>query len=211
MDIQKRIDELSAQTDELTRAKLPTRRQLRVIGSRDSVFLRNTKRKADTLGIPCEFYDVCQYYDAIVVDQETRQVPHLPAEADIDHSCSEGLSCVAEAVLMLLHDSDYVWGEHIVIVGRGHAVQGLPERLLYGGATVSIVHTGTPNKFDVISRADVVIYATPAFDEPIYYCTPGMVIDLGNVVPEPELFSCPYTNRIGKLTVSILLNRFVNN
>lgn len=35
-----------------------------------------------------------------------------------------------------------------------------------------------------------------------------VVIDLGNSVPHPDRFNCPYVNRIGQLTVSVLLNRF---
>lgn len=35
-----------------------------------------------------------------------------------------------------------------------------------------------------------------------------LVIDLGNSVPHPDRFNCPYVNRIGQLTVSVLLNRF---
>lgn len=34
------------------------------------------------------------------------------------------------------------------------------------------------------------------------------LIDLGNSVPHPDRFNCPYVNRIGQLTVSVLLNRF---
>lgn len=38
--------------------------------------------------------------------------------------------------------------------------------------------------------------------------TRDLVIDLGNSVPHPDRFNCPYVNRIGQLTVSVLLNRF---
>lgn len=42
----------------------------------------------------------------------------------------------------------------------------------------------------------------------ISYNTRDLVIDLGNSVPLPDFFNCPYVNRIGQLTVSVLLNRF---
>lgn len=42
----------------------------------------------------------------------------------------------------------------------------------------------------------------------ISYNTRDLVIDLGNSVPHPDRFNCPYVNRIGQLTVSVLLNRF---
>lgn len=40
------------------------------------------------------------------------------------------------------------------------------------------------------------------------YNTRDLVIDLGNSVPHPDRFNCPYVNKIGQLTVSVLLNRF---
>lgn len=55
---------------------------------------------------------------------------------------------------------------------------------------------------------DVVIYATPTITKDISYNTRDLVIDLGNSVPHPDRFNCPYVNRIGQLTVSVLLNRF---
>lgn len=42
----------------------------------------------------------------------------------------------------------------------------------------------------------------------VYFPTRDLVIDLGNSVPHPDRLNCPYVNRIGQLTVSILLNRF---
>lgn len=42
----------------------------------------------------------------------------------------------------------------------------------------------------------------------ISYNTRDLVIDLGNSVPHSDRFNCPYVNRIGQLTVSVLLNRF---
>lgn len=42
----------------------------------------------------------------------------------------------------------------------------------------------------------------------ISYNTRDLVIDLGNSVSHPDRFNCPYVNRIGQLTVSVLLNRF---
>lgn len=54
----------------------------------------------------------------------------------------------------------------------------------------------------------VVIYATPTITGAVPYNTHDLVIDLGNSVPHPDRFNCPYVNRIGQLTVSVLLNRF---
>lgn len=49
---------------------------------------------------------------------------------------------------------------------------------------------------------------TPIITQDISYNTRDLVIDLGNSVPHPDRLNCPYVNRIGQLTVSILLNRF---
>lgn len=51
-------------------------------------------------------------------------------------------------------------------------------------------------------------YATPTITGAVPYNTHDLVIDLGNSVPHPDRFNCPYVNRIGQLTVSVLLNRF---
>ena len=61
---------------------------------------------------------------------------------------------------------------------------------------------------DLVDGKDVVIYATPIITQDISYNTRDLVIDLGNSVPHPDRLNCPYVNRIGQLTVSILLNRF---
>lgn len=69
------------------------------------------------------------------------------------------------------------------------------------------IHTADPYVHIQVNR-DVVIYATPTITKDISYNTRDLVIDLGNSVPHPDRFNCPYVNRIGQLTVSVLLNRF---
>ena len=55
---------------------------------------------------------------------------------------------------------------------------------------------------------EVTAHGTPTITKDISYNTRDLVIDLGNSVPHPDRFNCPYVNRIGQLTVSVLLNRF---
>lgn len=96
----------------------------------------------------------------------------------------------------------------ITIVGRGHAVQNLAKYLTLGNATVTVAHSKTKSLLQATMNRDVVIYATPTITKDISYNTRDLVIDLGNSVPHPDRFNCPYVNRIGQLTVSVLLNRF---
>ena len=197
-DVMEQIKTLSATLDEETTRFHPTGRLL-LLGSYESVFLKSIKRKADLLGIDCDLTQYpCPPYKAVVVDRET--VPSdikLTAEVDIDHSYSQGMSSVSQATLALLLALDLVYAKDITIVGRGHAVQNLAKYLTLDNATVQ----ATMNR-------DVVIYATPTITKDISYNTRDLVIDLGNSVPHPDRFNCPYVNRIGQLTVSVLLNRF---
>ena len=75
-------------------------------------------------------------------------------------------------------------------------------------ATVTVAHSKTKSLLQATQNRDVVIYATPIITQDISYNTRDLVIDLGNSVPHPDRLNCPYVNRIGQLTVSILLNRF---
>lgn len=200
-DVMEQIKTLSATLDEETTRFHPTGRLL-LLGSYESVFLKAVKRKAD-LQYPCP------PYKAVVVDRET--VPSdikLAAEVDIDHSYSQGMSSVSQATLALLLALDLVHAKDITIVGRGHAVQNLAKYLTLGNATVTVAHSKTKSLLRATMNRDVVIYATPTITKDISYNTRDLVIDLGNSIPHPDRFNCPYVNRIGQLTVSVLLNRF---
>ena len=200
-DAMEQIKTLSATLDEETTRFHPTGRLL-LLGSYESVFLKAVKRKADLLGIDCDLTQCpCPPYEAVVVDRET-------AEVDIDHSYSQGMSSVSQATLALLLALDLVYAKDITIVGRGHAVQNLAKYLTLDNATVTVAHSKTKSLLQATMNRDVVIYATPTITKDISYNTRDLVIDLGNSVPHPDRFNCPYVNRIGQLTVSVLLNRF---
>ena len=119
-----------------------------------------------------------------------------------------GMSAVSQAVMDLLIESGLVWEKDITIVGRGHAVKELAKYLDFNNATVTVAHSKTKSLLQATQNRDVVIYATPIITQDISYNTRDLVIDLGNSVPHPDRLNCPYVNRIGQLTVSILLNRF---
>lgn len=211
MDYNEVIDTLTREIDKDTRRLLPVSGKLLLLGSKDSVFLKSIKKKADAFGI---YYDhtfrFIPPYTGAVVDTESCPLGiRLSPDVDIDRSFSDGMSSVSKAILALLLSTDLVSGKDITIVGRGHAVKGLAQALIDNNATVTVAHSKTRNLAKAIVERDVVIYATPTLTAPVPYCSNELVIDLGNVIPRPDFLSCPYVNRIGKLTVSILLNEFV--
>lgn len=209
-DVMTKIHDLSTALDKETASLLPASGKLLLLGSQDSVFLKAVHRKADALGIECDYtFHFIPPYQGVIVDGET--VPasfQLSADVDIDNFYSPGMSAVSQAVLTLLLALDLVHAKDITIVGRGHAVQNLAKHLTLGNATVTVAHSKTKSLLQVTMNRDVVIYATPTITKDISYNTRDLVIDLGNSVPHPDRFNCPYVNRIGQLTVSVLLNRF---
>lgn len=209
IDVMENIKKLSAALDAETASLHPSGKLL-LLGSQDSVFLKAIKRKADQLGINCDHTsNPLPPYRGIVVDSETVLFNFiLDPDVDIDHSYSPGMSVVSQAVMDLLIESGLVWEKDITIVGRGHAVKELAKYLDFNNATVTVAHSKTKSLLQATQNRDVVIYATPIITQDISYNTRDLVIDLGNSVPHPDRLNCPYVNRIGQLTVSILLNRF---
>ena len=153
----------------------------------------------------------------VVIDTETSDVDPRFIDPILDIDCitpsSSGLSCVASAILALLLGNNLVCGKYITIVGRGHAVRGLAPLLTEQGATVTVAHSKTPMVNKATVGADVVVYAVPRTASFGFTLdTKDMVIDLSRVIPYPDLLpNAKYVDGIGKLTVSILLNRFVKN
>lgn len=208
------IETLVAELDAETRANLPSKRTLVLLGDLEkSPFLRALKRKADSFGV-----DVVTNFKpvtacCVVADKETfgdvRRVWRLSAMEDLDNQYHDGMSGVSEAVLFLLNRKNLVNKRNITIVGRGHSVKGLAEALTAHDATVTIAHSHTPCLLTATKGKDVVIYATPRLDKVIAYDTTELVIDLGGVVKYNSWFYCDYVKNIGPLTISLLLNRLV--
>lgn len=203
------IKTLSEQFDADTVSR-PLTGKLLLLGSEDSIFLKSIKRKADSLGIKYDHtFHFTPPYQGAVVDTETCPDDlRLSADVDIDCLFSPGMSCVAQATAALLSSTGLAYERNITIVGRGHAVKGLAQALLDCNATVTVAHSKTASLLQATMNRDVVIYATPTIKKEISYNTGELVIDLGNAVPHPDRLSCEYINRIGQLTVSVLLNRF---
>lgn len=186
----------------------------RLVGSTESFFLKAIKRKADTLNIPCEIVENAELdVYPVIVDTETARIKPSAVFStcwDIDSILDESIynmSSVSEACFRLIEDMINIDGLDITIVGRGHAVKGLAAALVDHNATVTVAHSRTVDLIHACANQDIVIYATPTLTQEIPYDTKALVIDLGNCVKDAERFECEYTNRIGALTTSVLLNR----
>lgn len=187
---------------------------LLLVGSHSSPFLRSVNRLAQEVGMDAHILSYippligdCK----VVVDRETcaTAVTHLPAEADVDNLYNPGTSCVAEAAYEFLFDMVALEGKTVTIVGRGHAVQGLAEKLLELNATVTVAHSHTKDLYKAMNGQDVVILATPVV--PAFPLANELVLDIGGTLPKEMIDQlppgCQYEGRIGRLTNSILLAR----
>lgn len=186
---------------------------LLLVGSHSSPFLRSVNRLAQEVGVNSHILSYlppligdCK----VVVDRETCDtVVHLPAEADVDNLFNPGTSCVAEAAYEFLFDMVALEGKTVTIVGRGHAVQGLAEKLLKLNATVTVAHSHTKDLYKAMNGQDVVVLATPVV--PAFPLANELVLDIGGTLPKEMVDQlppgCQYEGRIGRLTNSILLAR----
>lgn len=186
---------------------------LLLIGSNSSPFLRSVYQLAQEVGMDAHILSYlppligdCK----VVVDRETCDtVVHLPAEADVDNLYNPGTSCAAEAAYEFLFDTVALEGKTVTIVGRGHAVQGLAEKLLELNATVTVAHSHTKDLYKAMNGQDVVVLATPVV--PAFPLANELVLDIGGTLPKEMIDQlppgCQYEGRIGRLTNSILLAR----
>lgn len=229
------IKQLAAAYDKWTeerRKYIEKPNPLVLFGDENSIFLKQVAKKAAKFDYPVVFNDLdlicndgCRGF---IIDQETynsRKVHNAlvgtngdwARAVDIDHTFypeSDGMPAVATAVWRLIHEicgdgCNGISGKDITIVGRGSATNGLIGKLIEDNATVTVAHSHTNDMAFATMDRDVVVYATPQLTGEISYDTHDLVIDLGNAVSDPELFECPYTNRIGGLTTSILLYRMM--
>lgn len=213
MAVEETIKKLAAELDKDT-AERKVRVPTTLVGSQDSFFLKAIKRKADKLNIPCEIaYSAELDVYPVVVDTETADI-NLSIDFstcwDIDSLREESMytmSSVSEACFRLIDDLMVIDGLTVTIVGRGHAVKGLAKELVRQNATVTVAHSHTVDLRHACRNQDIVIYATPELKQGIPYDTKSLVIDLGNCIKNADLFDCEYTNQIGTLTTSVLLNR----
>ena len=146
----------------------------------------------------------------MVIDRETYvgEVELCP-EQDVDNLYNPGMSCVAEAAYEVLSNCFALDGKVVTIVGRGHAVQGLAEKLIALNATVTIAHSHTEDIGLAMKNTDIVVLATPVVEA--IPDAKELVLDIGCAM-SPDMVDalrpgCQYESHIGKLTNAILLAR----
>lgn len=125
---------------------------------------------------------------------------------DIDCSYYDGVSACAEATAALLSNAVNLHGKHVLIIGRGHAVKGLPSLLIKQNAAVSVVHSKSSQELvqELCKTADIVINAAPSI--PYFLSCKGLLLDIGNVANyEAET----YFKDVGMLTIAYLLRRCI--
>lgn len=219
MMVNEALDRLVKDLDNQTAAVLQTlpeckRPTFALMGDiENSPFLRAVKKKADFFGLKYDIYpgDTRRvfYVTPVIYDREMCEPSVLDKMADVDNAQHDGMSCVSEAVYLLLKRLDLIAYKDITIIGRGHAVKGLAQKLIDNDATVTVAHSKTKNILFSTNYKDVVIFATPKLTSPLFYAVKDMVIDLGNCIEYPDDFKCDYVGNIGKLTVSVLMSRLV--
>ena len=216
------VDRLVQRVDEIN-AKYAEHSDLYLFGKRDSRYLRGVAAKAKKFGIAVRWQDI--YPPAVinvpfVIDWEsfggdTRTVEPRTPWHDIDAVCdTTRMSCTASACGMILREYGAIDHNHVGIIGRGHAVQGLGESLVHNNATLTVCHSKTPNIVGAVMNCDVLVNAAPRVD--VMYIPPfgkHLILDVSGSMK--DMFSdVPATTYvgmqdIGRLNTSILINRFL--
>lgn len=205
------VTQLSERLDAYTEQMLPICGKLVLYGDWNSPFLKSVRKKAEQFGVECDTH--ARRPLGVIIDEETAQLPyHLRVKVDdndldIDNCKMNSMTSAAQATYMVLNEMNCIEGKNISIVGRGHAVSGLAGQLVNKNATVTVAHSKTRDIFSAVDGSDVIVYATPELIVPQRPETWDLVVDLGGVWSDNPYTNCAYINRIGALTVSILMNR----
>lgn len=194
---------------------IPEDKKLCLLGDWDSPFLKSIKKKANDFNIDCTRNILNS--SAVIYDTETANLSDFfkyyisQTAFDLDSTVAYDMTCVAKAIYNFISFSFYppgISGKNIVIVGRGNATHGLFEAFKEDNATVTIAHSKTKDVFEAVDGADIAIYATPKINDMRKPNVNELVIDLNGIWSNDPFTECKYVDRIGPLTVSVLINRF---
>ena len=205
MGLNEIVNKLAEQYDDDTFAH-SNNKQLFLVGG-ETPFLKAIKKKASNLGIFCVYKnEVNLNVIPTVVDTETyKENFFLIDQQDVDKIQHDGISCCANAICNVLTEIG-IASKNVVILGRGHAVQGLAEELIAQDATVTVCHSKTRNLYEATLFADIIVVAAPVKPAQVSSLVGKIIVDVSGTfngfVPEDR-----YVGNIGKLTTSILLNR----
>lgn len=195
--------------DKNTSAKAPNASRIRLVGDTSSIFLTTIAKRCKALGLGYMYANSYRPGEKIIIDVETGSLNNYINKADdVDCTMHDGTSAVCEAIYSVLQVHG-VTGKHVVIVGRGHAVKGLHDKLLKEDATVTICHSKTKYLYEATEHGDILILAVPT-DASVNVCTYNkkLIVDVGNTLKERPCCGDYVQGRdLGRLTISILLSR----
>lgn len=148
-----------------------------------SPFVRALLSKARKYNITCNVVkEFTGTSDPVVIDRDNHpKNPFLSFDQDIDRCVWSGVSCSSRATYDLLPPLGV--GDRVCMIGDGHSVSGLKERLRYRGVKVAICDTRTSSLNLVLDQVvpKVIIYSAPQLSQPI---SPRkeMVVDLNGAM-----------------------------
>lgn len=219
------VNSLVAQCDNNTKAIIssikPTNK-MHLVGKQDSRYLRGVMAKARQLGIlemvewatPDEYFKMGCY----LFDKETSSA-YWSSDDTFDVDSMSGvnrffpMSCTAEAVRRIINQIKRHAGEHVAIIGRGHAVKGLCNALINDSYTVTVCNRETPDLFKATIISDIIVNGSPVVPVKAISCHIGaVVIDIsGSMRDAKDIALVTYIGPedVGRLNLSILMNRYV--
>lgn len=191
------IKEIISEYDEIT-MKNNKYSVINLVGRfENNPFLSALDRKAAKLGIVSVHNESSDRFKT-VVDIETADHDYkVNSENDIDNTSKYGLSAVAEGVYQIINKYGMVHGRHVLIIGRGHSVKGLSDKLVSEGATVTIAHSKSVDIDKLCDEVDVIVSSTNNIDFAKY--ADKLVINIADGTPRG----------LSGITTSILLKRAV--
>lgn len=209
------INQLVAEIDEETR-QIGSNDILYLVGAPISRYMEGIAGRAKKLGLRTMFIHPKVEVDGFCVyDTETvKDFRYIRPGYDLDALYVDGLSCTAKAVMMILRQlCDDLCGRHVCVIGRGHSVKGLAEILLTNDCTVTVCHSKTKELGHATFPADVIVNSAPKTHgiSGVLPAVGTIILDISGRLAVWEDFALvDYIGPqdIGRLNISILLNRF---
>lgn len=184
-------------------------RALGLCGSKSSFYLRLVARRAEAEWIKTIWTDKrqsdCVAYVADMDSGNAKLPSGVTVEEDVDRITHWGVSCVALAALSYISCKCPV-----IIIGRGHSVQGMAEILTMNRIPVSVVHSETD--YDTVQfRGCCVVNSAPLLSTGVseLCAQAAQVVDISGSLFEVSEVVPEYVGRkeIGKENLDILMDR----
>lgn len=139
---------------------------LGLYGPENSMFLRLVERRAKAKGIKTAWVAGPTPGCAAYVDDTDAGWPlwEMSHEEDVDNITHTGLSCCAAGALKC---SEHVPGWAVLIIGRGHAVQGLADAMMAQGYMVNQCSSTALDMSYRVARAEIIINSAREVSEEV--------------------------------------------